>query len=352
MNHKLLRQARIVILGMIVMASVCACGSDKELTNYEKGIEALEQQNFETALNSFKSAESDNKSMQLIYRGEGMAYLGLGEYDKSLEAFKSALDMSNGLVKKIDYDINYYMAIAECKSGRLEDAVNTYTAIIDVDKNSCDAYFLRGKVYLDLDNIDLAKSDFDQAILIKKDDPNLYINIYKALMDHGLENDAKAYINTGMASVSKPTAYELGELNYYLGDYTQARNYFEESPETKKTEEGIVFLGKTYVALNDATYAIALFEEYTNNNKTADIVYNELGMLKASNKDYEGALAAFEEGLKNDNPKCKQALMYNKIVANEFLGNFSAANSQMEEYIKLYPDDKTAIREHIFLSSR
>ena len=92
--------------------------------------------------------------------------------------------------------------------------------------------------------------------------------------------------------------------------------------------------------------------KFPKNSFAIILLYNELGMLKASNKDYEGALAAFEEGLKNDNPKCKQALMYNKIIANEFLGNFSAAKSQMEEYIKLYPDDKTAVREHVFLSSR
>ena len=171
-------------------------------------------------------------------------------------------------------------------------------------------------------------------------------------MEHGLENDAKAYINTGMASVSKPTTYELGELNYYLGDYTQARNYFEESSDCKKTAEGIIYLGKTYEALNDAEYAAALYEEFTNNNKTADIVYNELGLLKANKKDYEGALSAFEAGLASETTTCRQTLMYNSIVANEFLGNFKNAAKLCKEYLELYPDDKIADREYIFLSTR
>ena len=332
--------------------ALAGCGLNKELTNYKQGIEELKLENYSDAIVSLRSAEASEKNFRQIYRAEGLAYLGLGQYEEAKEAFKHALEQSNGLVKRIDYDINFYMAVAEYKSGCLEDAVNTYSAILAVDKNNYDAYYLRGKVNLDLGRIEEAKADFDQAILIKKENPQLYINIYKDLIEHDLESDAKTYINSGMANVSKPTSYELGILNYYLGDYTQARNYFEESSETKKTEEGIIYLGKTYEALNDISYTAALYEEFANNNKTCAMVYNKLGLLKASTKDYEGALAAFEAGLNSEGASCRQPLMYNRIVANEFLGNFSVAKSQMQEYLNLYPDDKSAVRENVFLSSR
>ncbi len=328
------------------------CNSEKEANSYEQGIEALELQQYSEALKFFKAAESSGYNERLVYRGEGLAYLGLGSYDDAINSFTMALEQSNGLIKKIDYDINFYMAVAEYKSGKLESAVNTYSSIIKVDKSNSDAYYLRGKVNLDLGKIDDAKADFDKAIELDKDNSKLYINIYDDLYSKGYEADAKTYINTGVATVSKPSTYELGIFNYYLGDYTQARNYFEESSETKKTEEGIVYLGKTYVALDDSSYAIALYEEYTANNKTADIVYNEIGLLKAANKDYEGALMAFEAGLENESPSCKQALMYNRIVANEFLGNFSEAKKQMEFYLQQFPGDADAERENIFLSSR
>ena len=337
----------------IVSVLLTGCGEEKELTSYEQGIKAIEQQNYSDALAYFKAAETDaDENMQLVYRGEGMALLGLGQYDDSLDAFSLALAQSNGLIQKIDYDINFYMGVAEYKAGRLEDAANTYSSIIAVDKNNADAYYLRGKVYLDLDRENDAKDDFNTAITLDKDNSKLYINIYKDLVAHGLGGDAKGYINSGVASVSKPSAYELGIFNYYLEDYTQARNYFEESSETKKTEEGIVYLAKTYEALDDASYAAALYEEYTANNKTAAIVYNELGLLKANNKDYAGALAAFEAGLQSEDVSCRQTLLFNRIVANEFLGNFDAAKTQMKEYVSLYPDDKTAVRENVFLSTR
>jgi len=329
------------------------CGEEKELSSYEQGVALLEQQNYSDALSSFKAAETNpEENKKLVYRGEGLALLGLGQYDESLDAFSLALGQSNGILEKVDYDINFYMGVAEYKSGRLEDAVQTYTSIIAVDKNNAQAYYLRGKVYLDLDKENDAKDDFNTAVTLDKDNSKLYINIYKDLTDHGFNGDAKGYINSGVASVSKPSAYELGIFNYYLEDYTQARNYFEESSETKKTEEGIVYLAKTYEALDDAAYAAALYEEFVTNNKTAAIVYNELGLLKAKQKDYEGALAAFDAGLQSEDVSYKQTLMFNRIVANEFLGNFDEAKNQMKEYISLYPDDKTAVRENVFLSTR
>lgn len=340
----------IVILTFSLLLS--GCNSDKKQSDYRLGVEALEQQNYNEALTHFKSSYEKGEEKRLSLRGEGMAYLGLSKYDEALSSFKSALDESNGLVKSVDYDINYYMAVAEFKSGRIEDAIKTYTNIIAVNKNESDAYYLRGKAYLELGKLEEAKIDFDKATELDKDNSRLYINIHDELMSKGYESDAKAYINKGIASVNKPSTYELGIFNYYLGDYTQARNYFEESNETKKTEEGIIYLAKTYVALDDKNYAIALYEEFTENNKTADIVYNEIGLLKYENKDYEGALAAFKSGLENENAVSKQLLLYNVVVTYEMMGDFSEAKKQMELYLEQYPGDENAQREYVFLSSR
>lgn len=353
MRNKLIATIKSIVLVSILAFCLVGCGEEKELSSYEQGIAALEYQSYGEALQCFKAAENvEGENLKLVYRGEGMALLGLGQYNDSIEAFDLALSQSNGIIKDIDYDINFYIAVAQYKSGKLEDCVATYTNIIAVDKKNSDAYYMRGKVYLDLDKVNDAKNDFDQAIALDKDDSRLYINIYEDLTEHGLEGDAKGYINSGLASVSKPSEYELGIFNYYLGDYTQARNYFEETTETKKTSEGIIYLGKTYEALNDASYAEALYEGFVNDNETGAIVYNELGLLRAYNKDYAGALAAFEAGINSNDTSCRQTLMFNRIVANEFLGDFDAAKRQMEEYISLYPDDKIALRENTFISTR
>ena len=287
-----------------------------------------------------------------MYRGEGIANLGMANYDEAIICFEKSLHESNGLIKKVDYDVNYYLAAAQYKKGDLQDAYDTYTSIISLDKKASDAYYLRGKISLDMKKVDDAKKDYDMAISIDQSSPELYIRIYKDLIAAGFDNDAKSYINVALKNVSKPSTYQLGVFNYYLGDYTQARNYFEEAKETKNTSDGIVYLGKTYEALDDPGYAQSLYEQYITGDTDSPEVYNELGKLRFNQGDYEGALAAFETGLKSNDTSYKQSLMFNKIVAYEYLHDFKTAATLMEEYISLYPDDADAARENVFLSTR
>lgn len=339
------------ILVCVVMLSLIGCGDEKQKSNYEQGVEALETQNYSNALNFFNAAATQNKDMQLVYRGQGLAYLGLGQYPEAIGAFESALRESNGLVKKIDYDINYYLGVAEYKSGNLEGALEIYNNIIAL-KQSSDAYYLKGKITLEMGDYNGATECFVKAIEMKKTDPELYINIYEDLSERGYDLEAKSYINDALRNVTKPSTYQLGVFNYYLGDYTQARNYFEESSETRKTAKGVIYLGKTYEALGDPGYAATVYEDYVAKDNSASEIYNELGLLKSAEKDYEGALLAFESGLSAENPSCKQSLMYNQIITYEFLNNYTKAAELMGVYLSLYPGDETAVRENIFLSTR
>ena len=67
---------------------------------------------------------------------------------------------------------------------------------------------------------------------------------------------------------------------------------------------------------------------------------------------YEEALAAFEAGITLNDVAQQQTLWFNRIVANEYLGNFAQAKSFMQEYLKYYPDDAKALREWDFLCTR
>lgn len=347
------KNMKAIIAAICIGAMISGCSeSDKAKTNYQMGIEALESQNYSDALNYFKESENENSDMRLVYRGEGIANLGLANYDESILNLEKSLHESNGLIKAIDYDVNYYLATAQYKKGDLQAAYDTYTSILSLDKKASDAYYLRGKISLDMKKTDEAKNDYDTAISIDSTSPELYIRIYKDLVEAGFDNDAKSYINLALKNVAKPSTYQLGVFNYYLGDFTQARNYFEEAKETKNTAEGIVYIGKTYEALGDPNYAQTLYEQYITGDTDAPEVYNELGKLKFNQKDYEGALASFEAGLKSNDMSYKQSLMFNRIVANEYLHDFNTAAILMEEYISLYPDDAEALRENVFLSTR
>ena len=70
--------------------------------------------------------------------------------------------------------------------------------------------------------------------------------------------------------------------------------------------------------------------------------------MRMESGEYQSALTAFEEGLALEDSAYTQSLMFNEIVAYEFLTDFRKANVLIGEYLKLYPDDEQAKREEVF----
>ena len=321
-------------------------------TDIGKGMSCVENGDYDTALSYFASAIEGGEDKKLAYRGQGIAYMGRGDYPSAEAAFICALNQSNGLISKTDLDVSYYLAVTQYKLGKADEAYGTYSAIIGIDKNATNAYFLRGKVSLTENNTELAIADFDKAISLEPVNYTLYENIYEALTDSGHPSEAKNYLDKAMENDSKMSDYQKGVFAYYLGNYTDARNFLETARKKKETDDIIKFLGKTYEALGDTNYAISLYGAYLDKNPKDGEMYNFLGVMKMNQKDYVGALELFQKGIGIGDTTCIQSLKFNEIVAYEYMEDFSSAKERMEEYVKDYPDDTEAQREYIFLSTR
>lgn len=63
------------------------------------------------------------------YRGSGMAYMALGEYDKAVEAFDRAVDLTKEKQKDVRKDILMYKATALYQSGDYEGAAKVCDTI-------------------------------------------------------------------------------------------------------------------------------------------------------------------------------------------------------------------------------
>ncbi|MCR4922880.1 MAG: tetratricopeptide repeat protein, partial [Lachnospiraceae bacterium] len=189
------------------------------------------------------------------YRERGISYIGEGRYMDAIVSLENALHHSNGLVGKMDYDISYYLALAEYKSGNKSEARNIYSAIIEMDDRQADAFYLRGKVNL-LDNkLDEALADYNRAVDIDKYDHLLYERIYKDLSSQGYENEAKSYITLAQEKNSRLSDYQKGVYAYYLGNYDEARGIFEKERGKNDNAQVTAYLGKTYSKLGDDSYA-------------------------------------------------------------------------------------------------
>lgn len=341
----------LLLLFALVCCLLTGCGN-KIKSNYKLGAEYISEEKYQDALLCLEQAEKDGISIKNIYRLRGIAYIGLCDYENAITNLENALHESNGIVTDTDIDLNYYLATAYYKLGDYDRADEIYSAIMEVKPKDPKSYYLRGCVSLKNDKLSAAQEDFNKAVACDKLDATQYIRIYRELCNAGFNAEAISYINLALSNIPKPSEYELGIFNYYIEDYTQARNHLEASKECKNTAEGVVYLGKTYVALGDIPYAISICESFINDHPESPSVLNELGIMYAKESEYERALDKFEKGLESNSGTDRQYLLFNRIVALERTGQFSKAKEYMKEYISMYPMDEKAVRENIFLSSR
>ncbi|MDD3412812.1 MAG: tetratricopeptide repeat protein [Lachnospiraceae bacterium] len=350
MKKTIRRVVCTVILVGCIQLSGCSSVNDK-LTKTQLGMNSIEQLDYEGALSYFDEAESGGENKELLYRGRGMAYMGIADYEKAIKNFELALTQANGKVSDLEYDISYYLATALYKSGDLDGTIDTYTAILNLKPKSADAYCLRGRVRLEKGLYDDAVRDFNSAVDFDKNNPDMYVRIFESMAQNGYKEQGHDYLDQAMKLDTKITDFQKGKLYYCLEDYENARDCFEKARKTD--EDGVVlYLGRTYQALGDMNYAASLYKTYLEKNGDDVTICNQLGLCQLANKKYEDALAAFEKGLEVENSNMLQSLKYNQIVAYEYMANFKKAAVLMESYLKLYPDDKVAKREYEFLKTR
>lgn len=346
-NRKKVTGVLGAVLAGIMMAG---CGGSKT-PSVDEGMAAVEALDYDTALQCFDKAMAEGEDLRLLYRGQGLAYMGLTQYEEAVTAFEKALSSSNGRVDAMDYDINYYLATAYYKLGDYNSSIDAYSAIIDMNPKDRMAYRLRGSVRI-VNDYDKAKADFDQAISLGKEDYDQLIDIYLVLERYGYKEVGQEYFQTALGSDTKSmTDYQRGRIYYYLGDYDSARNYLEKA---RKTEgyEAVLLLGQTYEELGDYNYAISVYSSFIEGNQSNAGIYNRLGLCRMELGAYNEALAAFQAGMNVENCNIMQTLKFNEIVTYERLGEYQTAATLMSSYLSTYPDDEAAKREYTFLKTR
>ncbi len=335
---------------LAVSLLLAACGQTGEKTQSAMGM--IQSFDYQGALAELDAAAEQGEDQRLIDRARGIACMGLTEYDEAAAWFLSALAGSNGLVQDVDFDLNYYLAAAYTKSGQYAQAEETYNAILALRPNQTDAYFLRGNVRMNQENVEGAKADFDQAISMEPQNYDMLIEIYEVLEHSGHGEAGQAYLQAALdAGGEKMTNDVIGRIYYYLGEYEKAYLALEEAKE-KGGEESYLYLGRAYEATGDYNYAANVYNSYLSANDGSAELYNQLGLCQMARGDYQKALEAFQAGMQLEENPILQTLSFNEIVAYEYLGEYEKAAALLNDYLGNYPDDTQARREYGFLSTR
>ena len=246
------------LLGCLVFLGGCGSGGE----NTALGMEALKALDYEKAIENFDLARAAGETGKALARAEGIAYMGLTQYNAAASCFLEALGYSDGWVEAVDYDINFYLAAAYTKEGKFQEAEEVYCAILDMQPANADALFLRGNARLGLDDYTGAKEDFDKVVVMDGKNFDRLIQIYEVLHSYGYKEMGQTYLRAAMeAGGEQMSAYDKGRMYYYLEEYQSAYLALETAKDQGGAEASL-YLGKSYEATGDYNYAASVYNNY------------------------------------------------------------------------------------------
>ena len=345
----------VLLLSVCLVISVLGGCSPKNTETMDKAQQALDQGDFENAVNYYDAAIEEGSQLQACYRGRGIALMGKMEYESAEEAFNKALDSAAFIEKKLYHDgmeddIRRYLAVCYIKSGEPQKAVLIYNALIE--KNDEDKYLFveRGTAKAAAGDITSAKADFDKAINMDRGNYELILEIAQIMAKYGAKNIGEGYL-AGAGSVEGMDPILKGKILYFLEDYKGAVDLLGQFAESDET--AALIMCRCHIALGDTEAARGVIDGFGSKADSSSVLLGLLGSILIRQNKYSEAVEVYERAVNaaKGTPDLQNTL-YNRVVAYEYAGDFGKARELLAEYLKQYSGDEEAAREMRFLKTR
>lgn len=325
------------------------------------GMAYVEQKSYDEALGYFNQAEGcaeNDDQKALLNRGRGIACLYQGDYQTAIKWFGDALNISSQS-NDIRIDTLYYKAEAEQKSGDYQAAVQSYGQIIDL-KDDAGTRMLRGMAYMQLQDYASAEKDLYAAIKQSRKSYAVYRTLYSALEAQGKDDEAKKVLNDALqlSGSSGEDYYNRGMIYVDLQDYTNAADMLNKSYD-KGYKAALLGLGELSYTQQDYDTALTYYGKYFDEVDISSVdaslaakAYNQYAAVLLAKGEYEKAAQACESGLTYNDRESDAALSFNLIVSYEHLEQWEDAYNTAKTYVSKYPEDTKGQKEYQFLESR
>lgn len=325
------------------------------------GMAYVEQKSYDEALGYFNQAEGcaeNDDQKALLNRGRGIACLYQGDYQTAIKWFGDALNISSQS-NDIRIDTLYYKAEAEQKSGDYQAAVQSYGQIIDL-KDDAGTRMLRGMAYMQLQDYASAEKDLYAAIKQSRKSYTVYRTLYSALEAQGKDDEAKQVLNDALqlSGSSSEDYYNRGMIYVDLQDYTNAADMLNKSYD-KGYKAALLGLGEVSYTQQDYDTALTYYGKYFDEVDISSVdaslaakAYNQYAAVLLAKGEYEKATQACESGLTYNDRESDAALSFNLIVSYEHLEQWEDAYNTAKTYVSKYPEDTKGQKEYQFLESR
>jgi tetratricopeptide (TPR) repeat protein len=383
---------RLLSIGLCIVLTVILCGCGKAGDLYQNGKKSFHSGNYEDAAASFAAAVEKNpnradyyidygltliklgkyeealaefdkayvskeiiiakRNNKRVFRGKGIAYYYMADYEKALEQFELALKMKE--LSDLNHDIFLYVGSAQMAVGAYDMAAETYTVLMKNEKEGAAEYDSRALCYRYLGEYDKSQKDYDKAIALEPRQYNHYLGKYYLLTERG-DAAAADEVLIKAAEIEAKTGedkYQLAKVHYYQEEYDKALSELNESL-ADGFQEANYYIGEIYRIKKDYPKAIYYYENYIKEGSLqSPNIYNQIAVCELKVGDYENALNYLEKGLSFHHVSMQKTLLRNEIITYERLGNYQKANEKTEEYLSLYPKDEEALKEAAFIDTR
>lgn len=143
----------------------------------------------------------------------------------------------------------------------------------------------------------------------------------------------------------------MAESYYQLEQYEEAEEIYDQLLKSSEKETKYYLLkGRCLQAEEKYDEAVKLFEDGYEKTQESEFL-KRICDLYMEQEDYEQALVYAEQGIRAGG-ESKKELMYQKVIIYEKSQDYQAAYDAVSKYCELFPDDKNAEKEKIFLSTR
>ena len=202
------------------------CATDKYLQEYKQGNLYFKSQDYEKALDKYKSSIKLNKKFTPAYFNLARCYFYLNDLDQSAKYLKKTLSLN----KKYPGAF-FRLGLIYDKQGKLDLALNSYLTSISFDKEARDYANLRiGVIYMNKTLFATALKYLKKAYSMNTKEAVFPFQLAVCHFRLGMINKAIALYKSALDHKDSPPEvnYDLGFAYREIYKYKQAKVYFNE----------------------------------------------------------------------------------------------------------------------------
>ena len=225
----------------------------------------------------------------------------------------------------------YNSALEAYNQGKYQTAITLINKAIQIDKEDSEFYNLRARANYKIGNKNLAMDDLNKSLELNKNFNALHLRGKLFLENNELENAKQDFRDAyDLNPESADLLFDLGYLEFMNGEnqlaleyYTSASKYDSRNPAT------YVNIGNLYAMMGDSKIAIDNYSKALVLDTTDGIAYYNRANEKMLLGDFFGAIEDYENSLKIDSTNISTmfTLADTKTKVNDFSGALGNYNS-------------------------